>query len=113
MTNKDFYRKKKSFFINDVAKGLMNVNNFLFFGRSVYLVYDKKDSVQNIDLYRFTTDGYSMLNASKNPDNNAFCVGGCGPDGIIPIGQCQDGGYYHLKLKKNLFERCGNCQMAK
>ena len=33
-----------------------------------------------------------MMNASVNPDNGAFCVGGCGPSGIIPIGQCQEGG---------------------
>lgn len=56
------------------------------------MVYDEKDSVQDIDLYRFTTNTHSMLNATENPDNTAFCVGGCGPSGIIPIGQCQEGG---------------------
>jgi len=59
--------------------------------RSIYIVYDQEDSVQDIDLYRYTTDEYSMLNHTANPDNEAFCVGGCGPSGIIPIGQCQDG----------------------
>ena len=56
------------------------------------MVYDDKDSAQDIDLYRFTTDAYSMLNATDNPDNKAFCVEGCGPSGITPIGQCQEGG---------------------
>jgi len=60
--------------------------------RSLYLRNDKDDSIQGIDLLRFTTDMELMLNATENEANKAFCLGRCWKTGIIPIGQCQDGG---------------------
>lgn len=61
--------------------------------RSLYLEYDKDDSVFDIDLYRYTTTDLLFANHTINPDNYAFC----GPDkcwgtGILPLGQCQEGG---------------------
>ena len=61
--------------------------------RSIYLNYDRKTSIFDIDLYRYTTLPKVFQNHTANPDNAAFCGADdvCYGSGLLPVGQCQAG----------------------
>ncbi|XP_031567524.1 lysosome membrane protein 2-like [Actinia tenebrosa] len=51
--------------------------------RSIYLNFDLQHSIEGIDVYRFTTPPSLFENETSNPDNKAFCLHRCYPNGIL------------------------------
>lgn len=57
--------------------------------RSLYLTYDSKIKVQDIEALQFCVPAEAFLNATLNPDNKGFCTTKCYPSGILDVGVCQ------------------------
>jgi hypothetical protein len=69
------------------APGTTRKDQLYFFSpnlcRSIYLRYDKQHSIKGIDVYRFTTPESIFQNSTYDPDNEAFCLHRCYPNGIL------------------------------
>lgn len=67
--------------------GLTTDNLLYFFSpnlcRSIYLKYDSQHSIKRIEVYRFTTPESLFQNGTSTPDNEAFCLHRCYPNGIL------------------------------
>lgn len=57
--------------------------------RSLYLTYERKSKVKEIDTLKFIVPEELFLNATLNPNNAAFCTKKCYPTGILDISVCQ------------------------
>lgn len=58
--------------------------------RSLYLTYNSDVSIQGISALQFTVPKELFLNASLNPNNQAFCTDKCYPTGILDVSVCQN-----------------------
>lgn len=60
--------------------------------RSLFLTYEGDQEIEDIKLRRFVLSADVFADKKTNPDNAPFCVKKCWKSGLLPVGQCLEGG---------------------
>lgn len=69
-------------------------NSIFFFFSSLFLTYEGDQEIEDIKLRRFVLSADVFADKKTNPDNAPFCVKKCWKSGLLPVGQCLEGGKF-------------------